>query len=76
MAILQWLNRYKGITVMLVTHDSDIAQHTGRIVHLHDGLITHVEPVDDPLVAVPGGGEAPRGGETPRGGTVPGGEQV
>jgi len=55
MAILQWLNRYKGITVMLVTHDPDIAQHTGRIVHLHDGLITHIEPVDDPLVAVPGG---------------------
>ena len=61
MAILQWLNRYKGITVMLVTHDPDIARHTSRIVHLHDGLITHIEAVDDPLVAVPGGGEAPGG---------------
>jgi putative ABC transport system ATP-binding protein len=56
MAILQWLNRYKGITVMLVTHDPDIAKHTERIVHLHDGLITHVEMVDEPLVATPGGG--------------------
>ncbi len=57
MAILQWLNRYKGITVMLVTHDLDIARHTERIVHLHDGLITHIETVKEPLVATPAGGE-------------------
>ncbi len=57
MAILQWLNRYKGITVMLVTHDPDIARHTERIVHLHDGLITHIETVKEPLVATPAGGE-------------------
>jgi putative ABC transport system ATP-binding protein len=56
MAILQWLNRYQGITVMLVTHDPNIARHTERIVHLHDGLITHTEMVEEPLQAVPGGG--------------------
>jgi putative ABC transport system ATP-binding protein len=55
MAILQWLNRYRGITVMLVTHDSNIARHTERIIHLHDGLITHTEMVEEPLVAAPGG---------------------
>jgi len=55
MAILQWLNRYRGITVVLVTHDSNIACHTRRIVHLYDGLVTEVEAVDDPLVAVAGG---------------------
>jgi putative ABC transport system ATP-binding protein len=55
MAILQWLNRYQGITVMLVTHDPNIARHTERIVHLHDGLITRTEMVEEPLVAMPGG---------------------
>jgi len=58
MAILQWLNQHRGITVVLVTHDSKIAQHTGRIVHLYDGLVTEVETMADPLVAVPGGGGA------------------
>jgi putative ABC transport system ATP-binding protein len=53
MAILQWLNRYRGITVVVVTHDQNIAQHTGRIVHLYDGLITRVEIVEEPLVAQP-----------------------
>jgi putative ABC transport system ATP-binding protein len=40
MALLQTLNRERGITVVLVTHDLTIAQHTKRIVHLHDGRIT------------------------------------
>ena len=55
MAILQQLNRERGMTVVLVTHDSAIARHTGRIVHLHDGLITHEETVPEPLVSVVGG---------------------
>ncbi|HET91333.1 MAG TPA: ABC transporter ATP-binding protein [Chloroflexi bacterium] len=55
MAILQWLNRYQGITVMLVTHDPLIARHAGRIVHIYDGRITHTEVVAEPLVASPGG---------------------
>ena len=56
MAILQWLNRYRGITVMVVTHDPNIAHHTERIVHLHDGLVTHAEVVEELLMAAPGGG--------------------
>jgi putative ABC transport system ATP-binding protein len=54
MAILQELNRQRGITVVLVTHDPKIAWHTGRILHLYDGAVTEVETVDDPLVAVAG----------------------
>jgi len=54
MAILQWLNRYRGITVLLVTHDLTIARHTGRIVHLYDGLIIKEETVAEPLVAAAG----------------------
>jgi len=55
MAILQWLNRYRGITVVLVTHDPRIAQHTSRIIHLYDGLITEEEAVAEPLIADAGG---------------------
>jgi putative ABC transport system ATP-binding protein len=55
MAVLQGLNRERGITVVLVTHDPNIARHTGRIVHLYDGLITKEEAVAEPLVAVAGG---------------------
>lgn len=57
MVVLQELNRKQGITVVLVTHDADIARHTGRIVHLYDGLITHNETVASPLTATVGGEE-------------------
>jgi len=57
MAILQWLNQYRTITVALVTHDPNIAQHTNRIIHLYDGLVTHNETVAEPLVAEATGGE-------------------
>jgi len=55
MAILQWLNQYSGITVVLVTHDLSIARHTSRIIHLYDGHITNEEAVTDSLIAVKGG---------------------
>jgi putative ABC transport system ATP-binding protein len=48
MAVLQWLNRYQGITVVLVTHDLNIARHASWIVHLYDGLITRTESVAEP----------------------------
>ena len=38
MRLLQGLGD-KGITVVLVTHEPDIAQHAGRVVTLRDGLI-------------------------------------
>jgi putative ABC transport system ATP-binding protein len=47
MAIFQRLNREKGLTVIFVTHESEIAYHTRRIIHLRDGLITTDEPVSD-----------------------------
>lgn len=58
MAILQELNREQGMTVVLVTHDPTIAQHTDRILHLYDGLITGDETVTEPLVATASGGDA------------------
>ena len=40
MEILRGLNRERGITVILVTHDSAIARYTQRVVHLYDGRVT------------------------------------
>jgi putative ABC transport system ATP-binding protein len=47
MAIFQRLNRERGMTVIFVTHEAEIAYHTRRIIHLRDGLITTDEPVPD-----------------------------
>ncbi len=51
MAIIQRLNREEGLTVALVTHEADVARHTGRIVSLRDGLVVGDEPVAEPLQA-------------------------
>ena len=56
MYIFQMLNREQGITIVLVTHEPDIARHTRRIVRLQDGLIIHDEPVQRPKIARPGAG--------------------
>ena len=49
MAIFQRLNRERGLTVIFVTHEPDIAYHTRRTIQLRDGLITSDEPVPDGL---------------------------
>jgi len=48
MRIFQQLNEEQGITVIFVTHEPDIAQHTRRILRLRDGLIISDEPVLNP----------------------------
>ncbi|MBM3135470.1 MAG: ABC transporter ATP-binding protein [Chloroflexi bacterium] len=52
MSILQKLNAEQGITVVLVTHDPDLAAHARRIVHIRDGRIISDEPVAEPRLAV------------------------
>ena len=47
MAIFQRLNRERGLTVIFVTHEPDIAFHTRRIIQLRDGVITSDAPVGD-----------------------------
>lgn len=37
--ILRQLNEAEGITIILVTHDADIARHARRIIRIHDGII-------------------------------------
>jgi putative ABC transport system ATP-binding protein len=53
MAIFQALNRDQGITVIFVTHDRTIAEHTRRIVHIHDGRIQREEEIREPRQARP-----------------------
>jgi putative ABC transport system ATP-binding protein len=50
MAIFQDLNR-EGKTVLLVTHEEDIAHHCKRIIRFRDGRIVSDEKVSSPLVA-------------------------
>ena len=39
MGIFQRLNREQNITVILVTHDPEVAQHARRIISVRDGLV-------------------------------------
>jgi hypothetical protein len=45
MEILQRLNRDRGITVLLITHEHDIAEYATRVVTVRDGRILTDEPV-------------------------------
>lgn len=50
MALLQSLNR-EGRTIILVTHEEDIAKHCKRIVRFRDGSIISDENVASPIQA-------------------------
>lgn len=50
MAMFQELHG-QGVTIILVTHELDIAQHAQRIVTFKDGVIIRDEPVEDRLFA-------------------------
>ncbi len=47
LALFQELNR-QGITIVLVTHEHDIARYTRRVVELRDGRIIGDDPVSQP----------------------------
>ncbi len=50
MALFQELNE-QGKTIVLVTHEEDIAHHCKRIVRFRDGRVVHDEPVVDRIRA-------------------------
>ena len=43
--LLESLNRDAGTTIVLVTHDTSLAERTQRIIRLRDGLVTSDEAV-------------------------------
>jgi len=59
MDIFQTLNRERGITVLLITHEHDIAEYGTRIVSFRDGVVVADKPVtrrrlaQDELQALP-----------------------
>ncbi len=48
MDIFQQLNREKGITIVLVTHEHDIAEYTNRVVVFKDGRIKEDYRINEP----------------------------
>jgi len=48
MAIFQRLNRDDGITMIVVTHDPDIASYANRNLHFKDGRLLRDEPIETP----------------------------
>jgi len=50
-ATLQRLNREDGITVVVVTHEDDVASATGRVVSMHDGRVVSDEEIAHPRLA-------------------------
>jgi putative ABC transport system ATP-binding protein len=47
MEIFQRLNRERNLTIIIVTHEHDVAQYAGRVVHFRDGRIRSDAPVED-----------------------------
>ena len=43
MELLQQLNREDGMTIIVVTHESGVANATNKIIHIKDGIIGAVE---------------------------------
>ncbi len=51
MAIFQRLNHQEGITMIVVTHDPDIASYSNRSIHFKDGRLQADERVAQPREA-------------------------
>jgi putative ABC transport system ATP-binding protein len=41
MQLLLGLNKERGLTLVIVTHDQNIASHTQRVIRLKDGMVEH-----------------------------------
>ena len=57
--MFQELNEQAGITIIIVTHDANVAKHAQQIIRIHDGLIlesTQDAPAEPAVGPAPGGG--------------------
>src|SRR5215213_3248168 len=53
MSVFRRLNREKGLTIVLVTHEPDVAACAGRVVTFRDGRVIGDEPVSPPRTIRP-----------------------
>jgi putative ABC transport system ATP-binding protein len=53
MGLLLGLNRDHGITVLMVTHEADMAAYARRMVHFLDGKIVRDEANANPTTVAP-----------------------
>jgi macrolide transport system ATP-binding/permease protein len=60
METLVRLNRERGVTVVVVTHETDIAAYADRVVTVRDGLVVADERSRERRAAVPSAASAPR----------------
>jgi putative ABC transport system ATP-binding protein len=51
LALFQALND-QGLTLLIVTHEEEVARHARRVIVLHDGRVIRDEPVRQPMRAV------------------------
>jgi ABC-type lipoprotein export system ATPase subunit len=51
--MFQQLNEEDGITIIVVTHDAQVARHTRRVIHIRDGTIVD-GALDECLGPAPG----------------------
>lgn len=58
MDLLCTLNRERGITVLMVTHEADMAAYANRVVHFVDGRVDSDWRQDPPARIGTGGGDA------------------
>ena len=64
LAMFRQLNREGGLTIILVTHDPEVARHAERVIRIHDGLIQHGDAADDETPEErPSAGAAPEASE-------------
>jgi ABC-type lipoprotein export system ATPase subunit len=59
LAMFQTLNRQEGLTIILVTHDANVARHAQRIIHIRDGVIADGSFAPEPSGAREGREGAP-----------------
>jgi putative ABC transport system ATP-binding protein len=55
MAIFQRLNRDPGITIIMITHEPDVAAYAKRNIHFKDGVVVDDSENASPLSALEGG---------------------
>jgi ABC-type lipoprotein export system ATPase subunit len=64
LGMFEQLNTQDGITIILVTHDPNVAQHARRIIRIHDGVILNGASAALQIPSEPQGSTSPSAVET------------